>query len=653
MDSNQLSAISSQLSGLRSTAGSPESWELTAESSNGKSLAPASGNVRRLLILVFLLVPSAFAQSGMWGSRGISERFAVNGELVYVADGRGVSVYRVRATIERIDVELSDDRTNDLALAGNELFVATSRGLRRYLIGPDGTLLFAEAIEERDGGASRIAAGSGYIATGVGNKIVFRQRAGSTLEITRTATFGAPIRALQFVDGYLYAGVDHEALYVIDPLREEPRATLPINAGGFARQGSVLWVAAGPAGITSLDIAAPSAPRVVGNSGGGEVNVMDVAVAGTRAFGLQRPNKLYAFDVASPAAPRQTSVLEGAFHVIGARSDRLFVAGSRVDPYGLDTATGIPLRAHDPASLQVLTEFRDLAGPVSGAATDGTLAYVVDPPYFRVIDVHQSAAPRELAAIVVPRIQDRVRIRRNLAAVYGRGLVNLIDISDPYKPRHIATYDGLGIPPSNAAIARDTIVEANFASGLHVADYSDLANPVQISGRIWHYLDLVASDDVIYAVLQNTFLVADLTNRFKVVDVILKDEVGAIQTEVAPGNAPQPKYLLMRNPNAITVYSLADRFHPEELGVVPVPDAGIMGTTDATGWFERDGRLASIDLAHPAAFETTALRVTAPMQIAGSGKKLVVADRYSLRVFGPDTAAPPAPPGKKRAAGKR
>lgn len=599
-----------------------------------------------------LLLLAIATQSGVWGSRGISERFVVSGDDVYVADGRGVAVYRVAnpAKIERIDLELSDDRTVDVAIGGGELFAATTRGLRRYAMASDGTLSFIESIDERDAGATHIAANERWIVTAVANRIVVRQRAGTTLEIANAFAFSNPVKALAFVNGILYAGVDREGLYVIDPLRDEPLTVMPIDAGGFAQQGNVLWVAAGPAGITSLDVGTPSEPRVIGNSGGGEVNVMDVAVAGTRAFGLQRPNKLYAFDVSVAATPRQTSALEGAYNAIAARGNQLFVAGSTIDAYGLESANGVPLRIQDANSLQVAGEYRDLAGPVSGAATDGTLAYVIDPPYFRIIDVHQTNAPREIASLLVPDIQDRVRIRRDLAVIYGRGRVNLVDISNPYKPRLITTYDGLGIPPSNAAIARDTIVEANFASGLHVVDYSNASSPVQIAGRIWHYLDLVASDDVIYALLQNTFLVADLTNRFKVTDVSLEED-SAAQLELAPQNAAQPAYLLVRGPNGVHVYSLEDRFHPAEIGVVPVA-AGLMGTTDAAGWFEHDGSLARIDFATPSAFTTTDWRVTAPMQIAGSGEKLVVADRYALRVFGPDTAPPPAPPGKKRAAKK-
>jgi hypothetical protein len=37
------------------------------------------------------------------------------------------------------------------------------------------------------------------------------------------------------------------------------------------------------------------------------------------------------------------------------------------------------------------------------------------------------------------------------------------------------------------------------------------------------------------------------------------------------------------------------------------------------------------------------MRVASPMQIASANGKIVVADRYSLRVFGPNTAPPPPP----------
>src|SRR6266550_1728359 len=51
-------------------------------------------------------------------------------------------------------------------------------------------------------------------------------------------------------------------------------------------------------------------------------------------------------------------------------------------------------------------------------------------------------------------------------------------------------------------------------------------------------------------------------------------------------------------------------------------------------------------------FQPTGARVVAPSQISAANGKIVVADRYALRVFGPDSAPPSPPPaaGKRRAA---
>lgn len=618
-------------------------------SASGSPIAADRAALKKTLVTLFLSFLSTAALAGMWGSRGISERFVVSGDVLYDADGRGVSVYRIGANVERIDLELTDDRTFDIAVAGSELFAGTSRGVRRYAIAQNGTLNFLEAIEDR-GAAERMAADTRWLASAAGPKLLVRERGSGSPILFRELTFDNPVRALAFVGGRLYVGVEREGIYVYDVTRDAPLTSLAVEASGFAQQNNVLWAAAGPVGIVSIDVSSPSAPRILGNSGGGEVNMTGVAVTGTRAFAIQRPSRLFVFDVATPSAPRLLQTIDTPSNVIAASGNRLFLAGSIIDAFGLETATGLPVRVLDTASLATVAEFRDLAGPVSGVATDGSVAYVVDPPFFRVLDVSKTNAPREMASIEVANIQDRIRVKRGLAIVYGRGLVNLIDVTNPHRPKHVGTYDSLGIPPSNAGIARDTIVEANYASGLHVVDTSDPAAPLQIAGRIWHYLDLVTSDDVIYAFLQNTMLVADLTNRHKVVDVI-ESEIGIVQAELAPAAAPRPDYLLVRTPEGIHVFSLvADRFHPREHGFVRVSNAGVMGTADRIAWFEKGGDLWSIDLPSSFAAEKTNLRVTAPMQISGAGQKVVIADRYSVRVYGPDTPAPqPAPASRRRA----
>jgi hypothetical protein len=617
--------------------------------------------LRSLLLLLVVLATGtvAQAQAGMWGSRGVSRRFALRDPLLYVADGRGVAVYNVAdaAAIRRVDVEISDAETRDLALSGSDLLaVAGADGIQRFTVGSSGALDRLSTVPE-EGGTLRIAADATHVASGGAKILTVYRREGTELVHAWEQRYDFPVRALAFVGNYLYASIERSAVRIYDVANGREVNTLSLDAHGFALNGGILWAAVGSSGIFSVDVSDPVNPRILGNAGGGEVNMTDVAVAGTRAYAIQPPDKFYTFDISSPAEPRLVSSRSEPAHVVAANGNRLFLAGSHIDIYGLSRETGVPVRIYDmrtPASPLLLGEAHDLAGPVSGVATDGSLAYVVDPPYLRILDISTTAAPRELSNVAIPEIQDRIRVRNGLAVIYGRGDVNFADVSDPYHPKYLGIYRSTGTPPSNAAILRDTFVEANYASGLHIVDYSDPARPIQIAGRIWHYLDLVASDDAIYAILQNELLTLDLTDRHKVVDRQTR-VYDALQVESIPPNSAAPELLVLRETQDVRIFSLADRFNPVEIATVETRRPGLMGTNGNSAWYEKDGFLWRIDAFDPSVPLETNLRVTSAMQITGAGEKLVVADRYSVRVFGPDTEPPPPPPpppGKRRSARK-
>ncbi|HEY0144468.1 MAG TPA: hypothetical protein VGF48_26525 [Thermoanaerobaculia bacterium] len=607
---------------------------------------------RPLLFLALLLSLTAHAQSGMWGSRGIARRFVAREALLFVADGRGVAVYDTTnaASIRRVDIELSDGETRDVALSGHDLVVVASfDGLERFS-NANGSLTRLGTITE-EGGSTRVAANATHVAAGATKTLTMYRRNGLELERAWQQKLDFPVLALTFVGRYLYASIERRGIAVIDSLTGTEVDTLILAAQGFSGSGSMLWAAAGANGIFAIDTSDPAHPRIIGNAGGGEVNMTDIAVSGTRAFAIQPPDKLYTFDVSSPTEPRLVATRSEPAHVIAASGTRAFISGQIIDVYGLTRQTGVAVRVYDAQNLANLTvagELHDFAGPLSGVATDGSVAWVVDPPFLRIIDISKTAAPRELSRVEVPQIQDSVRVKNGLAIIYGRGEVNLVDVSNLYAPKYLGTYHSTGTPPSAAALLRDTFVEANYASGLHIVDYSNPANPVQIAGRIWHYLDLAASDDAVYALLQNELLTLDLTDRNKVVD--RKSQIlGVTQVELAPPASPNPDLLVLREPQGFGIYSLADRFDPTEIFHIDVRTPGLMGTTAKSAWFEKNGFLWRIDLASPTVPLETHLRVTSPMQITGSGadattEKLVIADRYSLRIYGPDTAAPPPPP---------
>lgn len=609
------------------------------------------------LLLIVLSVTAAEAQSGMWGSRGVSRRFVVRDPLLYVADGRGVAVYDVAdaANIRRVDVEISDAETRDLALSGNDLLVVGGAdGLQRFAIGAGGALTRLANVAEA-GGALHVAATATHVASGGRDLLTVYRRQGNELTRAWDLRLEFKVLALAFVGNYLYASIERQGVRVYDLAAGQELNTLILDARGFALSGSVLWAAVGGSGIFAVDVSDTAHPRLLGNAGGGEVNMTDVAVSGTRAYAIQPPDKLYTFDITSPAEPRLVGARTEPAHVVAASGTRVFVAGSHIDIYGLSRETGVPVRVYDAqnlANLSLLGEAHDLAGPVSGVATDGSLAYLVDPPYLRIIDISKTAEPRELSSVLVPEIQDRIRVRNGLAVIYGRGEVNLINVADPYAPQLLGIYRSTGTPPSSAGILRDTIVEANYASGLHIVDYSVPDDPVQIAGRIWHYLDLVSSDDAIYAILQNELLTLDLTNRRQVADRQTR-AYDALQVEVAPPHSPSPSVLVLRETLGLRIFSLEDRFNPVEIAFVEARRPGLTGTNDASAYFEKGGALWRIDLLDPDIPRETGFRVTSPMQITGAGRKLVVADRYSLRIYGPDTEPPPPPPPSKRRSARK
>lgn len=593
--------------------------------------------------------PSSTCSQGVWGERGISRRFVVRGDLVYAADGRGVSVYDASnpAAIRRIDVESSDLESRDLAfIGGSDLIVATTRGLDRFTVHADGTLQRLATTELS--GVTRVAGTATQVAAAAGTTVSFLSRSGTGLSIDAQRTFSGNVLALASSGNVVYVAAERSGIQAVDPATGEMLQSFTVGALGLAVSGSTLWAAADIRGLFAIDLVTGT---IAGSTGEGELRLADVAVSGTRVYAIEAPNRVRVFDGSKPSDPKLVATIDDWVNVIAAGGNRLYLAGAVLDSEKLPYETGVPLRVYE--GNAVAGEFRDLAGPVSGVWTDGSLAYVVDAPLLRIFDISKTAEPRELGSIAVPEIQDWIRVKNGLAINYGRTKVHLIDVSAPRRPKVIGSWFTAGHAPSHAALARDTFVEANAHSGLHVVDYTNPAQPVQISGRIMHYHDIVAGDDAIYTLQQVTLLTLDLTDRTRVVDKTMHS--GAyVQLDSTPPNAAFPHHLVGRAAQRVAIYSLTeDRFAPKLVATIPFADSGLMGTSDTSVFVTRDGLLHRLDVANPSGFTPTGMVVTSPMQISVAGEKVVIADRYRLRVYGPDTPPVPGERGRRRAVGKR
>ena len=609
-----------------------------------------------LLVLLFLTVP--LLAQGVWGERGATRAFALNGHFLYAADGRGVSVYDVSSGITRIDVESGNDETYDVAVMGNDLVLATTRGVERFAIAGDGTLQRLSRVDS-PGPVTRVAANTQYAAAVTDKTLTILQRDGNDFAIARRLTFTDPITAIEFAGSHLYVAVAEQPLRVYLPPSSTPLVLVPgVDALDLAAANGVLWAVSESDALVGLSIANPANPTVIGTAGLNELRLRGVAAAGSRVFAFEGANRLHAFDVSDPEEPRLVESRTEWVNALAASPSRLFLSGAIVtqsdlnfDPGYVPRETGKPVRAFDAATLSLAAEFNDYAGPVSGVWTDGSVAYVVDPPLLRVLDVSKTSAPREVTSIAVPNLQDSIRVKNGIAVIYGRAFVNFLDVSVPLRPRYLGTWDAQGYPHSAAAILRTRVLEANQHSGMHVVDLSDPDHPVQIGGRKWHYSDVAASDDAVYALQHDLMLVVEIAEERTVVD---RGEVNIQyeQVDTAPPNASQPPLLLARGAEGLRLYSIAgeERFAPRELEFFPMTGLDRFATGDTFAYIARDGRLNYVDLTGKIALQETEWRVTSPMQMSVAGAKVVVADRYSVRVYGPDTAPPPPVPSKRRSA---
>jgi hypothetical protein len=606
------------------------------------------------LLALFSIFP-LFAQSGEWGSRGITRRFAVRDRFVFAADGRGVAVYDA-ATVRRLAAAETDSESVDVApLPDGTVIVATKNTLERYAVAVDGRLALQSSTPIA--GVTRLAAGENGLLAGVTpfGIILWKPDRDSIAQQAGFAVHGA-VNALLLRGNALFGAVEGEGVQVIDVSGAHETATIAENAKDLALAGNTLFVAAGVSGLTAVDVSDPWSARVI-SRGGGEIYAQRVAAVGGRVAVAELPDVIHLFDAADPAAPRAGATIREPVQALAAGGTQIFVAGSFIDPFGLTTETGVPIRAYDvgdAASPRLAGEVRDLAGPVTGAATDGTLAYVVDHPLLRIIDVSATAAPREIASLPIDGIGDRIKLRGKQAILYGRGDVQLVDVADPYHPRMVNVFRSNGRPPSNAAFTRNGIIEGNPWTGFHVVDFN-FPTPAIIASIKSHYYEVISNgDDAAYLGAEARSVAAvDVGTRGVAAERGLVT-VGVVQADIAAATTNHEELLLVRARDGLHVYSLADPFQPSEIGSMPLgTDGAFAAAGDVAYVADGNGVVSTVDLTSPRSpsLAPTAMKSVAPAQIAVHGGKIVVADRYSLRVYGPNTPPPPQPaPARRRAA---
>jgi hypothetical protein len=612
----------------------------------------------RLSILLLLVPIATFSQSGVWGLRGISERFLIDGNLVISVDGAGFSVYDVSVpgAVHRLSLIETDGESMDGSIAGDDLFIATRTAIERYTVHADGTVI--QTMHVPMTGVTTIAWNGGLLAFGSANAIMIWGLAGDgSLTSTGEYPINNPVRTMAWKGDDLFVALTDPGIRVIDGNTARDIIFIPEASRGFVISGNILYSASGADGVALIDISDPTAPAETGRTLSGILNLQNITVAGTSVFAEEPPKTIHLIDASSVTSPHEVAILTEPAQVMAGSGGRLFVSGPNLTSYGDVADSGNPLRVFDIGNLAAphlsAEVIGNLTGPVAGVATDGTLAYVSDPPYFRVLDISTTQAPREIASLQIDGIQPHVKSLGTQAVLYGTGDVQLIDVSNPYHPRLVKTFQSLGHTPSTAGFVDTGIVEGNSFTGFHLVDFVDTPQPVIVAGIKVHPFDLVANGGpYAYVSLGSSgFGVFGFPSPNTAVNLRV-NQIAVAGMAFAPATNDHPDTLIIRGIDGIHVFTLADPANPVDMSIIQFAPSGPLAASGNSVWIGSASAMTSMDitkLGQPF-LETTSMHVVAPQQIAAANAKVVVADRYGIRVFGPQTAAPPPPPVARRRA---
>jgi len=607
------------------------------------------------LVSLLLFVPlTAFSQSGSWGMRGFSERFLVSGNYVIAVDGAGFSVYDtgVAGKVRKLAQIETGSESIDGSIAGNDLFVLTRTSVERFTIRDDGSVV--PTMHARVPGVTMIAWNGRLLAGATPHgTTIWKPSADGSLVSVGDYPATAAILSMAWKNDVLFLALAGIGVKVVDGNAVGEIGYIPEASRGLVVSGDILYSASGNDGVSVIDISNPSQAIVTGRTLAGSLYFRSIAAAGSRVFAVEPPDKIHVIDASSVIAPHEVATLTEPAQAMAIRGGQIFVSGPIRNDFGDITDIGNPLRVFDVANATprlIAEAIGEVRYPLMGVATDGSLAYVSDPPYFRVLDVSDSQAPREISSVRIDGLQPHVRILGTQAITYGTGDEQLLDLANPYHPRLVNTFHSEGHSPCVAAFVSNGIFDVNPSSGHHLVDFVHYPQPAILFSYKNHPQDVVANGGdyayVSFGSLLGIFnFPATGTGAFaKAVQIDIMEMAYAAATN------EHPEALITQADNALNIYSLADPVTPDKVGTIPFDGSGPMVTSGNSVWIGTPETMTMMDITSVSApvLETTTMHVLAPQQVSAANGKVVVADRYSIRVFGLRTPAPSPPTDRHR-----
>lgn len=579
---------------------------------------------------------SSCAQLATWGSRGIPTDLAIRGNRVYAADGRGVTSYDVSNPSLIRQVVARDSRySTAIGLHGDDVVLLTRSTIELYDAADLRPLTYAGII------TSHLATDDAHIITAGTDIISWRVDENGKLQQVARVIPQKPIDAIALAGNTLVT-TEHGGLFRLYDLsggKLTPLGAIAVPAVDLLVHNDIVYAAGGPYGLSVVDISDRQKPRLVTTLSSTDTNYAVLTIAGSRLFATDRLAAIAEFDITNPRSPVLVSSRLEPVDTIAGADNTLFASGVVRDRAGKENATGSPLRMFNVRGDGTLTlqgEFTDRAGAVTGVAVDANFAYVADPPLLRVIDL-RPVVPQQIASLDYGDTSDRVRLFGRWLVVYGRTAAHLIDVSNPSTPTYTGIFPTRGTIPDFVTFAGPYLIESNRGSGFHVLDLTNPAVPTQISGLkndgFGQWQAVAGLNDVVYGVVGTGIKIVDLSNPHaakvaKVVPVTSPIDVALITARATP-------LLVVLDDATVRFYDISSRFAPVEVGSIEV-FRGTELTVDGTTVYlvSPYGAVARIDASDPTAPTVIADGdFASPTQLAAANGRVVVADRYMLRVL--------------------
>jgi hypothetical protein len=450
------------------------------------------------------------------------------------------------------------------------------------------------------------------------------------LTLERIGQLGGLSNAVAVQDHYAYLNVGPRlvVLDIANPAQpvEVGRSSPLSGFEDLVVAGDHAYVAAGEGGLLVMDVSDPSAPNQV-NVYPTSAPAWSIATGGNTAY-LGAGDGLHILDISDPVAPAPTGFhgTPDAVYDVSVAGDIAYLAEAFSPGDNRDERGGLRLLdISDPASPDEMgyypmnplqaDEFQAPGEPrgAYNVAVAGERAYLTYRTErqggLRVVDVSDPAQPVEIGdyqgylyyvsdvAVVEGPSTDAEQTYAYLATGVNMGLL-LLDVSDPAQPEVLA--DDVPGWARHLAVAGDTLLVADEAGGLQIADISDPAHPTWAGSynTLGNARGVMVSGDRAYVTDGLRALwVVDVSDPAQPTQAGVLTTVGSIFDVAEAGSL----VYVAAETEGLLLVDVSDPAHPIQIGTYDTP--GLAYGVDIVGdhVYVADGQLQVLDVTDPAA----------------------------------------------------